>query len=134
MTNWNKSNMVMCLTIPETYKMNCLKVLYLACATVITTSFIIECILARLVIEPSLHELAFTHTNCTFIHAELVHSSVRCQNKCSKDKSNFQCKKVLVRYTSNGLNHTVVLFENIATYTQYKDLEVSEVAMQQTSK
>ncbi|TGZ52263.1 hypothetical protein CRM22_010674, partial [Opisthorchis felineus] len=106
--------------IPESYRVGCLKVLYLTCATVITTTFIVECILAHLVVQPYLHESAFTLTNCSYVHAHIVNHAVKCENRCSKDRSRFPCLQVLVRYTSRGANHTVILFDNIATYHQYK--------------
>ncbi|KAF5405313.1 Calcium-activated potassium channel subunit beta-2 [Paragonimus heterotremus] len=108
--------------IPESYQIGCLKIIYLTCATVITTTVIIECILAHLVVQPYIHESAFTQTNCSFVHAYIVKHAVKCENRCSKDRSRFPCLRILVRYTSNGLNHTVILFDNIATYQHYKVL------------
>ncbi|VDP69437.1 unnamed protein product [Echinostoma caproni] len=114
-----------CMTIPESCQISCLKITYLTCATVITTSFIIECILIHLVVQPYIHESAFSHTSCTYLHSDIIKQNVKCENKCSKDRSRFPCLKVLVSYHSGGMNHTVVLYDNIATYQHYKYLGVS---------
>ncbi|THD27746.1 Calcium activated potassium channel subunit [Fasciola hepatica] len=111
-----------CLGIPESYQISCLKFTYLTCATVITTSFIIECILVHLVVQPYIHESAFSHTSCTYLHSDIIRQNVKCENKCSKDRSRFPCLKVLVSYYTGGDNHTVVLYDNIATYQHYKYL------------
>ncbi|CAI2722600.1 unnamed protein product [Schistosoma spindalis] len=110
----------LCQSIPESYQINSIKIIYLTCATVITTTFIIECILIHLVVQPYFHESAFTHTNCTFVHAHIVRKDVKCENKCSKDRSKFPCLKVIVQYFNGNKNHTVILFDNIATYNHYK--------------
>ncbi|CAH8434588.1 unnamed protein product [Schistosoma turkestanicum] len=112
----------LCLSLPESYQINSLKFIYLTCATVITTTFIVECILIHLVVQPYFHESAFTHTNCSFVHAHIVRTDVKCENKCSKDRSKFPCLRVIVQYLSGNKNHTVILFDNIATYNHYKFL------------
>nr|CAH8833426.1 unnamed protein product [Trichobilharzia regenti] len=113
-----------CLSLPESYQINSLKIIYLTCATVITTTFIVECILIHLVVQPYLHESAFTHTNCSFVHAHITKNDVKCENKCSKDRSKFPCLQVTVQYRSGRKNHTVTLYDNIATYNHYKVLKL----------
>ncbi|CAH8434278.1 unnamed protein product [Heterobilharzia americana] len=106
----------------HTYRETCIKTIYLTCATIITTSFIIECILIHLVILPCQHESGFLPTNCTYVESKLVSSSVKCENKCSKDRSTFQCVRVLVTYSRLNENFTASLFDNIATYQYYHSL------------
>ncbi|KAK4473224.1 hypothetical protein MN116_004398 [Schistosoma mekongi] len=106
----------------HTYRETCIKIMYLTCATIITTSFIIECILIHLVILPCRHEAGFLPTNCTYIDSKLISSSVKCENKCSKDRSSFQCIRILVTYPRLNENFTASLFDNIATYQYYHSL------------
>nr|CAH8823198.1 unnamed protein product [Trichobilharzia regenti] len=106
----------------NTYRETFIKTIYLTCATIITTCFIIECILIHLVILPCQHESGFLPTECTYVKTELVASSVKCENKCSKDRSTFQCIRVLVTYSRLNENFTASLFDNIATYQYYHSL------------
>lgn len=104
-----------------------LKITYLTCATLITTTFIVECILLHLVIMPYCHESGFTPTECAYKQAHVVLNAVKCENKCSKDRSSFRCIRVIVTYTKLGKNYTANLFDNIATYQHYHMLGVSFV-------
>ncbi|KAH8855656.1 Calcium activated potassium channel subunit [Schistosoma japonicum] len=106
----------------HTYRETCIKIIYLTCATIITTCFIIECILIHLVILPCRHEAGFLPTNCTYIDSKLISSSVKCENKCSKDRSSFQCIRILIAYSRLKENFTASLFDNIATYQYYHSL------------
>uniref|UniRef100_A0A095C4Z3 Uncharacterized protein n=1 Tax=Schistosoma haematobium TaxID=6185 RepID=A0A095C4Z3_SCHHA len=104
------------------YHETCIKLIYLTCATIITTCFIIECILIHLVILPCRHESGFLPTNCTYIESKLISSSVKCENKCSKDRSSFQCIRILIKYSRLKENFTASLYDNIATYQYYHSL------------
>ncbi|THD28624.1 Calcium activated potassium channel subunit [Fasciola hepatica] len=104
------------------YRDPVLKFVYLTCATLITTTFIIECILLHLVIMPYCHESGFTPTECAYKQAHVVMNAVKCENKCSKDRSSFRCIRVVVSYTKWGRNYTANLFDNIATYQHYHNL------------
>ncbi|KAA0199955.1 Calcium-activated potassium channel subunit beta-2 [Fasciolopsis buskii] len=103
----------------STFREPLIKVVYLTCFTLITTGFIIECILLHLVILPSQYETGFTATECAYLRTTLVMDSVKCENRCSKDRSAFQCVRVLISYSKSGKNYTASLFDNIATYQHY---------------
>ncbi|CDS37250.1 calcium activated potassium channel subunit [Echinococcus multilocularis] len=75
----------------------CLKFVYLACATLISASVIIECILAHLVITPYISESVFESGVC-FLYYTATGKRVKCENKCSKDRSAFPCANVQVIY------------------------------------
>lgn len=75
----------------------CLKFVYLACATLVSASVIIECILAHLVITPYVSESVFESGVC-FIYRTVTGRRVKCENKCSKDRSAFPCAMVQVIY------------------------------------
>ncbi|VDN09060.1 unnamed protein product [Dibothriocephalus latus] len=75
----------------------CLKVVYLACATLVSASLIIECILANLVIKPYMSESAFESGVC-FLYLTQTGRRVKCENKCSKDRSAFPCAVVQVLF------------------------------------
>ncbi|VDP83413.1 unnamed protein product [Echinostoma caproni] len=107
------------------YREPLLKITYLTCATLITTTFIVECILLHLVIMPYCHESGFTPNECAYKQAHVVLNAVKCENKCSKDRSSFRCIRVVVTYTKMGRNYTANLFDNIATYQHYHTLGVS---------
>uniref|UniRef100_A0A0R3X4Y2 Conserved plasma membrane protein n=1 Tax=Hydatigena taeniaeformis TaxID=6205 RepID=A0A0R3X4Y2_HYDTA len=75
----------------------CLKFVYLACATLVSASVIIECILAHLVITPYISESVFESGVC-FLYYTATGKRVKCENKCSKDRSAFPCANVQVIY------------------------------------
>ncbi|VDN99727.1 unnamed protein product [Rodentolepis nana] len=75
----------------------CLKFVYLACATLVSASIIIECILAHLVITPYVSESVFESGVC-FLYYTTTGKRVKCENKCSKDRSSFPCANVQVIY------------------------------------
>ena len=75
----------------------CLKFVYLACATLVSASVIIECILAHLVIAPYISESVFESGVC-FLYDTTTGKRVKCENKCSKDRSAFPCANVQVIY------------------------------------
>ncbi|KAM7542631.1 hypothetical protein Aperf_G00000011516 [Anoplocephala perfoliata] len=75
----------------------CLKFIYLACVTLISASVIIECILAHLVITPYISESVFESGIC-FLYYTATGKRVKCENKCSKDRSSFPCANVQVIY------------------------------------
>lgn len=74
-----------------------LKFIYLACATLVSASVIIECILAHLIITPYISESVFESGVC-FLYYTATGKRVKCENKCSKDRSSFPCANVQVIY------------------------------------
>ncbi|CAH8646484.1 unnamed protein product [Heterobilharzia americana] len=78
---------------------SCLKIVYLSCATLISASFIIECILLHLIIAPYLSESIFEEGMCKYSASRREESSKRCENKCSKERSTFPCLQLKVIFT-----------------------------------
>ncbi|VDQ01389.1 unnamed protein product [Trichobilharzia regenti] len=78
---------------------SCLKIVYLSCATLISASFIIECILLHLIIVPYLSESIFEEGMCQYSASRREESSKRCENKCSKERSTFPCLQIIVKFT-----------------------------------
>ncbi|TPP64830.1 hypothetical protein FGIG_04149 [Fasciola gigantica] len=77
---------------------SCLKVVYLSCATLISASFIVECILLHLIIVPYLSESVFEAGACRYISSR-SEMKKRCENKCSKERSYFPCLQISVLFT-----------------------------------
>lgn len=75
----------------------CLKFIYLACATIVSASFIIECILLHLIITPYMSESVFESGVC-YCYYKAPGRRMKCENKCSKDRSSFPCASVQVLY------------------------------------
>ncbi|CAH8680511.1 unnamed protein product [Schistosoma rodhaini] len=78
---------------------SCLKIIYLSCATLISASFIIECILLHLIIIPYLSESIFEEGMCKYSSSRRDDSNKRCENKCSKERSTFPCLQLKVIFT-----------------------------------
>ncbi|CAH8597139.1 unnamed protein product [Schistosoma turkestanicum] len=78
---------------------SCLKMVYLSCATLISASFIIECILLHLIIVPYLSESIFEEGMCRYIGSRRDESNKRCENKCSKERSTFPCLQIKAIFT-----------------------------------
>ncbi|KAL5109885.1 hypothetical protein TcWFU_002000 [Taenia crassiceps] len=90
------------------------------CLTTLTMSLIIECILLNLVILPYLHESYFEEATCYLQYIEPNMPMLKCENKCSKDRSQFPCLKVHVLYEWENRNHSAKLFDTIGTHENYK--------------
>ncbi|VDO53485.1 unnamed protein product [Schistosoma margrebowiei] len=78
---------------------SCLKIIYLSCATLISASFIIECILLHLIIVPYLSESIFEEGMCKYSSSRRDDTNKRCENKCSKERSTFPCLQLKVIFT-----------------------------------
>lgn len=78
---------------------SCLKFVYLSCVTLISASFIIECILLHLIIVPYLSESIFKEGMCKYNDSKHEVSNKRCENKCSKERSTFPCLQLKVIFT-----------------------------------
>ncbi|KAF7255148.1 hypothetical protein EG68_07879 [Paragonimus skrjabini miyazakii] len=71
---------------------------------------------------PYRHESGFVPTECAYVRARIAGDAIRCENKCSKDRSSFQCIRITVAYRKQDRNYTAILFDNIATYQHYHQL------------
>ncbi|VDN98906.1 unnamed protein product [Rodentolepis nana] len=97
-----------------------IKTVYIVCLTTLTMSLIIECILISLVILPYLHESYFEESTCYLHYIEPDMPMLKCENKCSKDRSQFPCLKVHIIYEWENQNHSAKLFDTIGTHENYK--------------
>ncbi|KAL3318642.1 hypothetical protein Ciccas_002697 [Cichlidogyrus casuarinus] len=75
----------------------CVRALYMACATVISGSAIVSCILLHLVMIPYLSESVYEPGWCHYDRSQ-EYSSRQCENKCSKDRSSFPCLRMQATY------------------------------------
>lgn len=106
-----------------------IKTVYIVCLTTLTMSFIIECILISLVILPYLHESNFEESICYLHFIEPDMPMLKCENKCSKDRSQFPCLRVHILYEWNNQNYSAKLFDSIGTHENYKKQGVSLTAL-----
>lgn len=102
-----------------------IKTVYIVGLTTLTMSLIIECILINLVILPYLHESHFEEATCYLHYIEPDMPMLKCENKCSKDRSQFPCLKVHILYEWENQNHSAKLFDTIGTHENYKKYGVS---------
>lgn len=96
------------------------KTVYVVCATTLTMSLIVECIMVNLIILPYRHEANFEEANCYLQYIEPDMPLLKCENKCSKDRSMFPCLRVHIVYEWENRNHTAILFDTIGTHANYK--------------
>ncbi|KAM3175505.1 hypothetical protein ACTXT7_008391 [Hymenolepis weldensis] len=97
-----------------------IKTVYIVCLTTLTMSLIVECILISLVILPYLHESYFEESTCYLHYIEPNMPMLKCENKCSKDRSQFPCLKVHILYEWDNYNYSAKLFDTIGTHENYK--------------
>lgn len=102
-----------------------IKTVYIVCLTTLTMSLIIECILISLVILPYVHESNFEESICYLDYIEPKTPLIKCENKCSKDRSQFPCLIVHIVYEWGNANHSAKLFDTIGTHENYKKYGVS---------
>ncbi|KAL7057133.1 hypothetical protein AAHC03_019474 [Spirometra sp. Aus1] len=97
-----------------------IKVVYILCAATLTTSIIVGAILIHLLVLPFLHESGFEPSTCYIAKTELHMPVLKCENKCSKERSAFPCLRVTILYEKGGQNKTGLLFDTIATHQNYR--------------
>ncbi|KAF5396923.1 Calcium-activated potassium channel subunit beta-2 [Paragonimus heterotremus] len=97
------------------------KISYLACSTLITAGFIIQCILVHLVVIPYRLEANFQQARCRSLNTTRVHEAVKCENRCTRDRqTRFECRRVKVLIWTDKRNKTTgLIFDNIVTYINY---------------
>ncbi|CAL8077187.1 unnamed protein product [Calicophoron daubneyi] len=107
---------------------SCLKFVYLSCATLVSASFIIQCILLHLIVVPYLSESAFEAGVCQFSGSR-AEANKRCENKCSKERSSFPCLQIRVMFSplipDNGMAISGTRYANVSgdgSVVPYADL------------
>lgn len=106
-------------------KENWFKIIYLASISIFVSTFIVICILMHLVIIPYLHETSFIDALCR-LNETRMGEEVKCENKCSKDRSRFRCLQIVVHYWRNGRIYSAFLYEHVATLRHFSKNRVSE--------
>lgn len=111
-----------------------IKICYIFCAVTFTISFIVGGFLVHLLMLPYLHESDFKPGICQVNSIKLVNSQpwpgpggggrLKCENKCSKERSAFPCLKVSIFFEKDGHNRTGILFDTIMTHQSYRQYGV----------
>ncbi|VDD75277.1 unnamed protein product [Mesocestoides corti] len=98
-----------------------IKVVYIVCAAILTTSVIVESFLVHMLVLPYFHESEFEPGICTVVKIELKPSGrLKCENKCSKERSTFPCLQVTIVFEKDNRNRTGFLFDTIVTHQNYR--------------
>lgn len=104
------------------------KFIYLGCSTLVTAGFIIECILIHLVVVPYTSESTFKQAICRYNSSIENPKMMRCENKCTKERSEFPCLPVKVMFRdSNNTKHIGYIFDYYRTYNEFKAAKVRVV-------
>lgn len=103
------------------------KLVYLACATLVTGGFIIECILIHLVVMPYVSESNFKEASCKYNHSEKP-VLTQCENKCSKARGVFPCMPLKVFYNTSDKKFSAhgYLYDYYRTYNLFGKKKVSK--------
>lgn len=98
-----------------------IKVTYIVCAVTLTTSFIVGSFLVHMLVLPYFHESEFEPGICSIQKIDLhLSDRLKCENKCSKERSSFPCIRVTIFFKKNNENRTGHLFDNIVTHQNYR--------------
>ena len=106
-----------------------IKISYIVCAVTLTTSIIVGSFLVHMLVLPYFHESEFEPGICVVSKIELQHDGrLKCENKCSKERSSFPCLRVTINFEKDHKNRTGLLFDTIVTHQNYRTYGVgSEV-------
>ena len=105
-----------------------IKVTYILCSVALTTSFIVGAFLVHMLVLPYFHESEFQPGVCAVVKMELHHGGrLKCENKCSKERSSFPCLRVTINFEKDHVNRTGLLFDTIVTHQNYRNFGVGNV-------
>ncbi len=103
-----------------------IKVVYILCAVTLTTSLIVGAFLVHLLVLPYLHESEFEPGMCMVSQVEMRPTGrLKCENKCSKERSAFPCLRVTIVFEKDKMNRSGILFDTIMTHQNYRQYGVS---------
>lgn len=103
-----------------------IKVTYIVCAVTLTTSLIVGSFLVHMLVLPYFHESEFEPGICVVAKIELhLAGRLKCENKCSKERSSFPCLRVTIVFEKDNKNRTGLLFDTIVTHQNYRSYGVS---------
>ncbi|KAL5968569.1 hypothetical protein TSMEX_003700 [Taenia solium] len=98
-----------------------IKVTYIVCAVTLTTSLIVGSFLVHMLVLPYFHESEFEPGICVVAKIELhLVGRLKCENKCSKERSSFPCLRVTIVFEKDNKNRTGLLFDTIVTHQNYR--------------
>ena len=98
---------------------------YIFCATLFTCSLLTGIIILYLVVLPYLHEHGFEESRCRVAEIEQDSPILKCENRCSRERSFFPCLRVNVIFQRNNTNYTATLYDTIETHEHYRRYRVS---------
>lgn len=97
---------------------------YIFCATLFTCTLFTGIIILYLVVLPYLHEHEFEESLCELAEIERERPIIKCENRCSRERSRFPCLRVRVTYKKNNANYSATLFDTIETHERYRRYKV----------
>ena len=98
---------------------------YIFCATLFTCSLLTGIIILYLVVLPYLHEHGFEESVCHVTKIDPDLPILKCENRCSRERSFFPCLRVNVVYQKDNVNYSATLFDTIETHEHYRRYRVS---------
>ncbi|VDM19164.1 unnamed protein product [Hydatigera taeniaeformis] len=105
-----------------------IKVTYIVCAVTLTTSLIVGSFLVHMLVLPYFHESEFEPGICVVAKIELhLAGRLKCENKCSKERSSFPCLRVTIVFEKDNKNRTGLLFDTIVTHQNYRNYGMEKV-------
>ncbi|VDM32175.1 unnamed protein product [Hydatigera taeniaeformis] len=93
---------------------------YIFCTTLFTCSLLTGIIILYLVVIPYLHEHGFEESTCNIAKIESDMPILKCENRCSRERSFFPCLQVSVIFQRNNTNFSATLFDTIETHEHYR--------------
>lgn len=98
---------------------------YIFCATLFTCALFTGIIILYLVVLPYLHEHGFEESMCEVAEIEHERPIIKCENRCSRERSWFPCLRVRVTFQRHKTNYSATLFDTIETHEHYRRYRVS---------
>lgn len=107
---------------PHRSAITLIKVTYIVCAVTLTTSLIVGSFLVHMLVLPYFHESEFEPGICIVQKIDLhLSDRLKCENKCSKERSSFPCIRVTIVFEKDNINRTGLLFDTIVTHQNYRN-------------
>ncbi|KAM3171401.1 hypothetical protein ACTXT7_016698 [Hymenolepis weldensis] len=93
---------------------------YIFCATLFICALFTGIIILYLVVLPYLHEHGFEESMCEVAEIEYEKPIIKCENRCSRERSWFPCLRVRVTFKRHNTNYSATLFDTIETHEHYR--------------
>ncbi|VDN96680.1 unnamed protein product [Rodentolepis nana] len=98
---------------------------FIFCATLFTCALFTGIIILYLVVLPYLHEHGFEESLCVVAEIEPERPIIKCENRCSRERSRFPCLRVRVMFQRGNANYSATLFDTIETHEHYRRYRAS---------